>query len=71
MDLGFNSLTGSAIGAVVIMLAGANVAQWKEIRRLNTERLKDAKDITTENQRVIKGVTRALTNLNRKIDGKS
>lgn len=71
MDLGFNSLTGSAIGAVVVMLAGANVAQWKEIRRLNTERLKDAKDITTENQRVIKGVTRALTNLNRKIDGKS
>jgi len=51
------------------MLATANVVQWREIRKLNAERLQDIKEIGEVDRKIIKGATIALDNLRRKING--
>ena len=68
MELG-SPLGNGAVGVVITMLATANAIQWREIRRLNAERLKDMQTIGEADRKVISGVITALNNLRRKIDG--
>jgi hypothetical protein len=64
-----NPLTTTSLGIIVLMLASANVAQWKEIKRLNAARLRDLKEISDKERKVIDGITKAMNNLRHKIDG--
>lgn len=64
-----NPLTTSSLGAIVLLLVAANTAQWKEIKRLNSERLRDLKEIGNDQRKIIDGITKAMNNLRHKIDG--
>lgn len=68
MELG-GPLGTSAVGVIITMLATANAIQWREIRRLNSDRLKDMQEIGEADRKVIASVITALNNLRRKIDG--
>lgn len=68
MDIG-NPLTTSSLGAVILLMAVSMRVMFNEIKRLNNERLRDMKDIGETDRKLIRGVTIALNNLRKKIDG--
>ncbi len=65
----WSPLSATVAGTIISMLATANVVQWREIRKLNAERLQDIKEIGEVDRKIIKGATIALDNLRRKING--